>query len=137
MNYIKKINSLKTGLKGEFSKTVGEADIVFFAGMTGNFDLSMVNEDFCNKISLGSRIINPSLISGLILTASQIVVGSGYICQAQNTEFIMPIHLGDTIKAEAEIIETNEQEKTVTFTTRCFNDKKTLIAKGKLKLSQI
>ncbi len=131
------MNTLKFGLKGEFAKTVGEADVVFFAGMTGNFDLSMINEDFCRKTSLGSRIINPSLISGLMLTAAQMATGSGYICQSQNAEFSTPIHLGDTLKAEAEIIETNAQEKLVTLATHCFNDKKTLVAKGELKLLQI
>lgn len=134
---IKKANSFEKGLNGKFVKTVGEADVVFFAGMTGNFDLSMVNEDFCNKKAFGSRIVNPSLLLGLMLTAAQKVTGPGYICQSQDADFNTLVHLGETISGEAEISEIDGAKGIITFTTRCVNDNEVVVAKGELKLSAL
>lgn len=135
MSDIKKADSLQKGLRGVFVKTVGEADVVFFSGMTGNLDLSMVNEDFCNNNAFGSRIINPSLLLGLMLTAAQKVTGPGYVCQSQNADFSAPVHLGETITGEAEIQAIDSKKEVITFTTRCVNETDRVVAKGELVLS--
>lgn len=132
---IKKVDSLEKGMREVFVKTVGEADVVFFSGMTGNLDLSMVNEDFCSHNAFGSRIINPSLMLGLMLTAAQKVTGPGYVCQSQDADFGAPVHLGETITGEAEIQAIDSKKGIVTFATRCFNEDNRVVAKGELVLS--
>ncbi|MCI9332936.1 MAG: hypothetical protein HFG05_12355 [Oscillibacter sp.] len=132
---IKRVESLEKGLRAVFVKTVGEADVVFFSGMTGNLDLSMVNEDFCMKNAFGSRIINPSLLLGLMLTAAQKVTGPGYVCQSQNADFSAPVHLGETITGEAEIQGIDSKKGVVTFATRCVNETDQVVAKGEIALS--
>ena len=131
---IKKVSSLEKGSRQVFVKTVGEADVVFFSGMTGNLDLSMVNEDFCKKNAFGSRIINPSLLLGLMLTAAQKVTGPGYVCQSQNADFDL-VHLGETVTGEAVIEEIDTENGSVTFATRCFDENERVVAKGELVLS--
>lgn len=132
---IKKVDSLETGMREVFVKTVGEADVVFFSGMTGNLDLSMVNEDFCNHNAFGSRIINPSLMLGLMLTAAQKVTGPGYVCQSQGADFSAPVHLGETITGEAVVQEIDSKKGAVTFAARCFDENDRVVAKGELVLS--
>ena len=40
---------LKVGERTEFSKTIGEADLVLFSGLTGDFDPIHVNEDYARR----------------------------------------------------------------------------------------
>ena len=40
---------LKVGERAEFSKTIGEADLVLFSGLTGDFDPIHVNEEYARR----------------------------------------------------------------------------------------
>ena len=42
---------LKVGERTEFSKTIGEADLILFSGLTGDFDPIHVNEEFARTTS--------------------------------------------------------------------------------------
>jgi acyl dehydratase len=45
---------LKVGERTEFSKTIGEADLILFSGLTGDFDPIHVNEDFARTTAFES-----------------------------------------------------------------------------------
>ena len=53
-----------------FSKTVGEADVYLFAGVTGDFSGNHVDEEFMKKSKYGRRIAHGALLVGYMSTAS-------------------------------------------------------------------
>jgi acyl dehydratase len=61
---------LKVGEQAEFSKTIGEADLVLFSGLSGDFDPIHVNEDFARKTAFGRRIAHGSLVMSLLSTTA-------------------------------------------------------------------
>jgi 3-hydroxybutyryl-CoA dehydratase len=105
---------LKIGERAEFSKTIGETDLVLFSGLTGDFDPIHVNEHYARATAFGRRIAHGGLVMGLLsATASMISrrsvergakavpVSLGY----DKIRFIAPVFINDTITARYTIEE--------------------------------
>lgn len=105
---------LKVGETAEFSKTIGEADLVLFSGLTGDFDPIHVNEDYARQTAFGKRIAHGGLVIGLLSTTASIMsrrsiergaqavpVSLGY----DRIRFIKPVFINDTITARYRIEE--------------------------------
>jgi 3-hydroxybutyryl-CoA dehydratase len=99
---------LRIGEQAEFSKTISEADLVLFSGLTGDFDPIHVNEDYARKTPFGKRIAHGGLIMGLLSTtasmmsrrsvergAKAVPVSLGY----DKVRFITPVFINDTVTA--------------------------------------
>jgi 3-hydroxybutyryl-CoA dehydratase len=106
------------GLKTRVSKTVSEADVYLFAGITGDFDQNHVDEEFCKGTSLGHRVAHGALVLGYTSAAStQILhafdrpmVSVGY----DRVRFLKPVYFGDTITVDYEITEAvHEKERLI------------------------
>lgn len=105
---------LKVGERAEFSKTIGEADLVLFSGLTGDFDPIHVNEDFARTTAFGKRIAHGALVMGLLSTtasmmsrrsiergAQAVPVSLGY----DRIRFVNPVFINDTLTARYTIEE--------------------------------
>lgn len=109
---------IQVGLSTRFSKTVSEADVYLFAGITGDLDPNHVDEEFCKGTSLGHRVAHGALIVGYMSAASSRIladfdrpmVSVGY----DRIRFLKPVFLGDTITIDYAIksLET-ERERIV------------------------
>jgi 3-hydroxybutyryl-CoA dehydratase len=85
----------------QFTKTVGEADVCLFAGLTGDFAPLHIDAAYAEQTSLGERIVHGVLILGLMSTASTAwcreqrlpTLSYGY----DRLRFIKPVRFGDTI----------------------------------------
>jgi 3-hydroxybutyryl-CoA dehydratase len=97
---------VKVGDQSIFSKTVGEADVYSFAGITGDLAPNHVNEEYMRHSPYGTRIAHGALLVGYMSTASTILcdrsrskgidetaVSLGY----DRIRFIKGVRLGDTI----------------------------------------
>jgi 3-hydroxybutyryl-CoA dehydratase len=99
-----KVGDIQLGLSTRFSKTVSEADVYMFAGITGDLDPNHVDEEFCRRTSLGHRVAHGALIVGYMSAASSKIledfgrpmVSVGY----DRIRFLKPVYLGDTITVE-------------------------------------
>src|SRR5262249_4206988 len=61
---------VKIGDSVRFAKTVGETDIYLFAGITGDFSVNHVNEQYMAQSKYGRRIAHGALIVGYMSTCS-------------------------------------------------------------------
>jgi acyl dehydratase len=99
---------LEVGERAEFSKTIGETDLVLFSGLTGDFDPIHVNEEYARKTAFGRRIAHGGMIMGLLSTtasmmsrrsvergADAVPVSLGY----DKIRFIRPVFINDTLTA--------------------------------------
>lgn len=115
------LDYVKIGEVFRFAKTVTEADVVLFAGLTGDFSATHVNEQYMQeKSSLGRRIAHGALIVGFMSTVSTISiehiihkpdlddfpVSAGY----DKIRFLAPTFLGDTITVTYEISEVDRDK---------------------------
>ena len=92
------------------ARTVTEADIVSFAGLSGDFNQIHIDAEFAKGTPFGARVAHGLL--GLSI-ASGLAVQTGFMEQTimafreiVEWKFSLPIFIGDTIHVELEILET-------------------------------
>lgn len=109
---------LEVGETASFSKTITEADLVLFAGVTGDFDPIHVNEEYAKASAFGQRIVHGGLVMGLLSTTASMMsrrsvergskavsVSLGY----DRIRFLRPVFINDTLTARYTIEELDTE----------------------------
>ena len=117
------------GFKATHMKTVTEADIVIFAGVSGDFNPVHMCEEYANKTLFGSRIAHGVIAMGLISAAMAKLPGLS-ILLSLSARFLKPVRIGDTITAITEVIRTREDKGIVTLKNTCVNQKGETVVEG-------
>jgi len=123
--------------KHALTRTITEADNVFFTAMTHNPALLHLDEEYCkNHTEYGQRLVNSCLTLGLVVgisvgdtTLGTAVANLGW----DEVRFPKPLFHGDTIRVETEVIELRESKSRpdqgiVTFMHKAFNQHGELVA---------
>ncbi len=132
----KTIDEIEIGQHAEFAKTIAEADIYLFAGVTGDLNPFHVNEDFAKDTFFKGRIAHGMLLAGFVSTVIGChLPGPGAIYISQDLKFRAPARIGDTITARAEVIEVDLEKNRVVLKTTCTNQNGTLVLDGQAKVS--
>ncbi len=78
-----------------------------------------------------SRIVHGILVSGLISTVlGMYLPGPVTIYLAQNLKFLVPMKIGNTVKAEVEVIEINREKNRVKLKTTVVNEEGKIVIDG-------
>jgi len=102
------------------SKTVTEADIILFAGITGDFNPAHIDEEYAKASMFKGRIAHGMLSAGFIsATLAMKLPGAGSIYLSQNMKFKAPVRIGDTVKTTVTITEIKVDKKIVKLDTIC------------------
>jgi 3-hydroxybutyryl-CoA dehydratase len=132
----KTIEELQVGDTAEFSKTVAEADIYAYAGITGDFNPAHINESYAAKTFFKTRIAHGMLPAGFISAVlGNQLPGPGTVYIRQELDFLAPVRIGDTITARVELVEILPEGKRVRFKTTCVNQEGTLVVDGEAVVS--
>ena len=96
------------------ARTVTEADIVNFCGFTGDWTQIHSNVEFAKTQNFGQRIahgmLTMSMASGLLILSGTIegtIIGFEGI---KEWRFKRPVYIGDTVRAESEVIYKEERK---------------------------
>lgn len=110
---------VELGMSASISKTITEADIVLFAGISMDTNPLHLDEVFASGTRFGGRIahgmLGASLISAILGTK---LPGPGAIYVSQTLRFTAPVRAGDTLVAEATVTATNPEKRRVELATR-------------------
>jgi acyl dehydratase len=114
------LDFVEVGQHYTFAKTVGETDVTLFAGITGDFSDTHVNDQYMKERSnLGGRIAHGALIVGFMSTVStfsiahvihreglsDFPVSAGY----DKVRFLKPVKLGDTVTVHYTVAEVDKE----------------------------
>ncbi len=114
------LEDLEIGMSASFSKTVTDADIVMFAGVSGDTNPVHISEEFAEQTMFKGRIAHGILSAGFISAAfGTKLPGPGCIYLSQNLRFKAPVKVGDTVTARVTIREMDVERRRVTFDTVC------------------
>jgi 3-hydroxybutyryl-CoA dehydratase len=106
------VRAFTVGEKASATKTISEADIYAFAGLTGDFNPLHVDAEFARQSRFGERIAHGLLTAGLISTVLGMhLPGPGGIFLSQTLKFLRPVRIGDTITATAEVTAWNPAKR--------------------------
>lgn len=132
----KTFDQLKVGEQADFSKTVSEADVYLFAGITGDFNPAHINEAYARDTPFKSRIAHGMLVAGFVsnIIGTQLP-GPGTIYMQQELTFLAPVYIGDTISARVEVVELVQEKKRVRLKTTCVNQEGKPVLEGEALVS--
>jgi 3-hydroxybutyryl-CoA dehydratase len=123
------------GRRAVWTKTVTEADVYAFAGITGDFNPLHVDEVFASRSRFRGRIAHGMLTAGLISAVLGMrLPGPGGIFLSQTLKFLKPVRLGDTVTAEAEVVNWREDRRILTLRTLCRNQHGEVVVEGEATL---
>ena len=122
------LEDLKVGKSAMFGRTVTDADIAAFAGVSGDTNPIHLHDGFARTTRFGKRIAHGMLSGSFISTViGTKLPGPGAVYISQTMAFMAPVMIGDTITAVATVTAIDEKRRRVTLKTQCFNDEKVVI----------
>lgn len=122
------IEELELGMSALYAKTVTQADIVMFAGISGDMNPVHINHEFAEETMFEGRIVHGMLTAGFISTAIGMKLpGPGSIYLKQSLNFKAPVRAGDTVHARVTIKDINQIKRRVTLETVCLVDDKVVL----------
>ncbi len=125
-----RVEELSVGQSAEFSKTVTEADVMMFAGITGDFNPVHIDAVAAAKTRFGGRIAHGMLSAGFIsATIANRLPGPGSIYLAQTLKFTAPVRIGDTVTSSVAIVELMSKNR-VRLSTTCKNQNGETVLEG-------
>jgi len=114
------LEDLSVGMSASYAKTVTEADVILFAGISGDDNPVHINEEFAAETMFKGRIahgmFSAALISAVLGTR---LPGPGCIYISQEMKFKAPVRIGDTVTATATVKEVNTERRRVILETVC------------------
>ena len=90
-------------------RTITEADIVAFAGLSGDFNQIHTNADYAAAGTFGQRVAHGLLVQSIatgLAVQSGVIEGTVLAFRELDAKFSLPVFIGDTIHVEIEIVET-------------------------------
>lgn len=114
------IEDLSVGQSASYAKTVTEADVILFAGITGDDNPVHINQEFAETTMFKGRIVHGIFCGGLISTvAGTRLPGPGAIYIEQSLKFKAPVRIGDTVHAKVTVKEVIAEKSRVVLDTVC------------------
>lgn len=119
---------IEIGQTATFGKTITEADITLFSGVSGDTNPVHLNQEFAETTMFKGRIAHGMLSAGLISAVfGTKLPGPGCIYVGQTLKFKAPVHIGDTVIAKVECTDKVDAKKFMTFRTTCYVGDKIVI----------
>jgi 3-hydroxybutyryl-CoA dehydratase len=114
------IDQLHPGMTASIAKTVTEADIILFAGISTDVNPAHLDEEYAKGTIFGGRIAHGMLSAGFISAVlANHLPGPGTIYLSQTLKFKTPVRPGDTVRATVTVKEVNVARNRVTLDTVC------------------
>jgi 3-hydroxybutyryl-CoA dehydratase len=111
---------LKVGMTAVYGKTITEASILMFSGVSGDTNPVHLNHEFAEPTRFGGRIAHGMLTASLISTViGTKLPGPGCIYVSQSLKFRAPVKADETVTARATIKALDPAKKLVTLATTC------------------
>jgi len=127
----KTMDEIQIGDTAEFAKTVSEADVYLYAGVTGDLNPAHVNEAYARDTFFKTRIAHGMLSGGFISAVlGTKLPGPGTIYLRQELNFKAPVRIGDTVTAKIEVLEKTPEKNRLRLKTTCTNQDGTVVIDG-------
>jgi acyl dehydratase len=122
-------------------RTITEADIASFAGLTGDYNPVHSDEEFAKATDFGGRIAHGPMGIGMafgLASRLDLIDGTVVALLGVNWDFRAPTRAGDTIRAVIDVVEAravkNPEQGLVELSITLLNQKDTVVQTGAARL---
>jgi 3-hydroxybutyryl-CoA dehydratase len=122
---------IKVGDEASISRTITEAHIVAFSGLTGDNNPIHVDAQHAAESIFGERIAHGMLVAGLISAVlGSDLPGPNSIYLGQDLKFTAPVKIGDTVTVAVTVTEKRDDKKIITLRTTAVNQRGEMVIDG-------
>lgn len=122
------IEDISVGMSAEVGRTISDADIVMFSGVSSDVNAVHLNDEYARTTPFGGRIAQGMLTASLISAAlGNRLPGPGVIYMSQSLRFRAPVRPGDTVHARVVVKEVIVEKCRVVLDTVCMVGDKVVI----------
>ena len=122
---------IKVGDDASISRTITEAHIVAFAGLTGDMNPLHVDAEYAAKSMFGERIAHGMLVAGLISAVLGMdLPGPNSIYLGQDLKFTAPVKIGDTVTVTVTVTEKRDDKRIIKLRTTAANQRGEMVVDG-------
>ncbi len=125
---------LEVGMSAVYGKTLTDADVLMFTGVSGDTNPLHLNREFAQRTPFKEPIVHGMLTASLISTLiGTRLPGPGCIYMDQSLKFTVPVRVGDTVTARVVVSELDSERPYAILDTVCSVDG-TVVLKGQAKV---
>jgi 3-hydroxybutyryl-CoA dehydratase len=133
----REFSSFAVGEAVTFSKTITEADILLFAGVSGDTYPLHVDAEYAKSSRFGQRVAHGMLSASLLSTVNGLMLGTpGGVYVEQTLAFRRPVFIGDTLTARAELVAIDAAKRRLHCATTIVNQHGKTVIDGKAVLQK-
>jgi 3-hydroxybutyryl-CoA dehydratase len=127
----REFSSFSVGDAETFSKTITEADIVLFAGVSGDTYPLHLDAEYAKTTRFGQRVAHGMLSASLLSTVNGLMLGTpGGLYVEQALQFRRPVFIGDTLTARSELVAIDPAKRRLHCATTVVNQHGKLVVDG-------
>ena len=122
------VEDITVGMSAEIAKTITDADIVLFSGVSMDSNAVHMDEEFGRSTPFGGRIAHGMLSASLLSSVlGNRLPGPGTVYMSQSLRFRAPVRPGDTVHAKVTVKEVVAEKCRVVLDTVCIVGDKVVI----------
>ena len=129
---------IKVGDEASLARTITEAHVVNYAGITGDMNPIHVDAEYAAQSMFGERIAHGMLVAGLIsaVLGTQLP-GPNSIYLGQDLKFVAPVMIGDTVKVVVTVTEKRDEKRIIKLRTTACNQRGEMVIDGNAVVKKV
>jgi 3-hydroxybutyryl-CoA dehydratase len=130
--------SIKVGDEASLARTITEAHIVNYAGISGDMNPLHVDAEYAAHSMFKERIAHGMLVAGLIsaVLGTQLP-GPNSIYLGQDLKFMAPVMIGDTITVMVTVTSKRDEKRIIKLRTTVCNQRGEMVIDGNAVLKKV
>lgn len=127
----KTFEEFRVGDQATFAKTIGDADILLFAAVSGDYYELHHDAEYAKTTRFGQRVAHGMLTASLLSTTNGMLLERpGGIFVSQTLHFKGPVVAGDTLTATSEVLEVLTEKRRLRCRTWVRNQRGEIVLDG-------
>ena len=111
---------MEEGMEDAFAKPITNADVITFAGISGDTNPVHLNHEFASETLFEGRVAHGMLTASFISTViGTKLPGPGCIYVSQDLRFKAPVKVGDTVTATCVVTKVIPEKRMIEMETIC------------------
>jgi 3-hydroxybutyryl-CoA dehydratase len=133
----KRYEEFRVGDAATFGKTIGEADFLLFAAVSGDQYPLHVDAEYARGTRFGQRVAHGMLSASLLSAAIGLLLQRpGGINLEQRIRYRAPVALGDTLSARVEVVELLPERRRLRCSATVTNQRGETVIEGEALLQK-
>jgi 3-hydroxybutyryl-CoA dehydratase len=131
-------SEVNIGDEASFAKTITEADVLLYAGLSGDFNPIHIDAEYARESLFKERVAHGMLVSGLISAVlGTRLPGPNSIYLKQDLKFTAPVKIGDTVTAMAVVTEKRDDMRIIKLRTTVSNQRGETVIEGNAVVKKV